>query len=99
MGKTLVELHDMLKLYEKGISKKAETSAVLAICEGKIQKDKKKKPQGVKGKANGKNKLAYAPKTKIPPPPKRDNPAKDFICHRSRRLVTGGGFVRPIMLS
>nr|GEX64348.1 hypothetical protein [Tanacetum cinerariifolium] len=44
LGKTLAELHDMLKLYEKGIPKKAETPDVLAIREGKIQKDKKKKP-------------------------------------------------------
>ncbi|GJU78814.1 retrovirus-related pol polyprotein from transposon TNT 1-94 [Tanacetum coccineum] len=51
-----------------------------AIRKGKIQKDKKK-PQGSKGKAKGKNKLAYAPKTKIPPPPKRENPAKDSICN------------------
>ncbi|GJR67882.1 uncharacterized mitochondrial protein-like protein [Tanacetum coccineum] len=29
----------------------------------------------------GKNKLAYAPKLKIPPPPKREDPAKDSICH------------------
>nr|GEW95401.1 hypothetical protein [Tanacetum cinerariifolium] len=28
-----------------------------------------------------KNKQAYAPKPKIPPPAKRDNPAKDSICH------------------
>nr|GFD24461.1 zinc finger, CCHC-type [Tanacetum cinerariifolium] len=41
MGKTIDELHAMLKLYEKGIPKKAETPAVLAIREGKIQKDKK----------------------------------------------------------
>ncbi|GKD68388.1 hypothetical protein Tco_1322478, partial [Tanacetum coccineum] len=65
MGKTLAELHAMLKLYEKGIPKKAETLAVLAIREGKIQKDKKKKLQGANGKAKGNNKLAYAPKTKI----------------------------------
>ncbi|GKA42443.1 zinc finger, CCHC-type containing protein [Tanacetum coccineum] len=45
MGKTLVELHAMLKLHEKGILKKVETLAVLAIREGKIQKDKKK-PRG-----------------------------------------------------
>ncbi|GJV22665.1 retrotransposon protein, putative, ty1-copia subclass [Tanacetum coccineum] len=32
----------MLKLHEKGIPKKAKTPAVLAIREGKIQKDKKK---------------------------------------------------------
>ncbi|GJY45650.1 zinc finger, CCHC-type containing protein [Tanacetum coccineum] len=42
MGKTIAELHDMLKLHEKGIPKKAETSVVLAIWEGKIQKDKRK---------------------------------------------------------
>nr|GEX87644.1 hypothetical protein [Tanacetum cinerariifolium] len=29
----------------------------------------------------GKNKLAYAPKPKIPPPPKREDPAKDSIRH------------------
>ncbi|GKF11028.1 hypothetical protein Tco_0048954 [Tanacetum coccineum] len=81
IGKTLAELHAMLKLHEKGIPKKAETLAVLAIRAGKIQKDKKKKPQGAKGKAKGKNKLAYAPKTKIPSSPKRDNPAKDSICY------------------
>ncbi|GKA50589.1 hypothetical protein Tco_0743662 [Tanacetum coccineum] len=40
MGKS-VELHAMLKHYEKGIPKKAETPAVLAIREGKIQKDRK----------------------------------------------------------
>ncbi|GJT77285.1 zinc finger, CCHC-type containing protein [Tanacetum coccineum] len=48
MRKTLAELHAMLKLHEKGILKKAETPAVLAIREGKIQKDKKKL-QGAKG--------------------------------------------------
>ncbi|GJT98193.1 putative retrotransposon protein [Tanacetum coccineum] len=47
MGKTIDELHAMLKLHEKGIPKKAETPAVLAIREGKIQKDKRKL-QGVK---------------------------------------------------
>ncbi|GJY44633.1 zinc finger, CCHC-type containing protein [Tanacetum coccineum] len=58
MGKTLAELHAMLKLHEKG----------------------------AKGNAKGKNKLAYAPKTKIPPPPKRDNPAKDLICHHCNEV-------------
>ncbi|GKB21678.1 zf-CCHC domain-containing protein [Tanacetum coccineum] len=48
MGKTIADLLAMLKLHEKGIPKKAETPAVLAICKGKIQKDKKK-PQGAKG--------------------------------------------------
>nr|GEW53236.1 hypothetical protein [Tanacetum cinerariifolium] len=85
MRKTLAELHAMLKLHEKGILKKAETPAVLAIHEGKIQKDKKK-PQKAKGKAKGKNKLAYAPKTKIPSPPKRENPIKDSICHHYKEI-------------
>ncbi|GJR45570.1 hypothetical protein Tco_1313673 [Tanacetum coccineum] len=85
MRKTLAELHAMLKIYEKSIPKKAKTPAVLAIREGKIQKDKKK-PQGAKGKAKGKNKLAYAPKTKILPPPKRDNLAKDSIFHHCKKV-------------
>ncbi|GJT17261.1 hypothetical protein Tco_0875967 [Tanacetum coccineum] len=55
MGKMLVDLHAILKHHEKGIPKKVETLVVLAIHEGKIQKDKKKKPQGAKGKAKGKN--------------------------------------------
>ncbi|GKB31622.1 retrotransposon protein, putative, ty1-copia subclass [Tanacetum coccineum] len=57
-GKTLAELHVMLKLHEKG----------------------------AKGKAKGKNKLAYAPKTKISPPPKRDNSAKGSICHHCKEV-------------
>nr|GEU98554.1 reverse transcriptase domain-containing protein [Tanacetum cinerariifolium] len=85
MRNTLAKLHAMLKLYEKGIPKKAETPAVLVIHEGKIQKVKKK-PQRAKGKANGKNKLAYAFKTKIPPPPKRDNPEKDSISHHCKEV-------------
>nr|GEX44314.1 hypothetical protein [Tanacetum cinerariifolium] len=40
----------------------------------------------------GKNKLAYAPKTKIPPPPKRDNPAKDSICHHCKEC---DGLLQP----
>ncbi|GJT27673.1 zinc finger, CCHC-type containing protein, partial [Tanacetum coccineum] len=81
MGKTIVELHAMLKLHEKGIPKKVATPVVLAIRVGKIQKDKKK-PQGAKGKA----KLAYGSKPKISLPPKRDNLAKDLICHRYKEV-------------
>nr|GEU30579.1 putative retrotransposon Ty1-copia subclass protein [Tanacetum cinerariifolium] len=69
LGKTLAKLHAMLKLHEKGIPKKVETPTMLAIWEGKIQKDKKKL-QRAKGEGKGKNKFAYAPKPKIPPPPK-----------------------------
>nr|GEW98526.1 hypothetical protein [Tanacetum cinerariifolium] len=35
--------------------------------------------KGAKGQNQGK--MKFAPKTKIPPPPKRENPAKDSICH------------------
>nr|GEU69757.1 hypothetical protein [Tanacetum cinerariifolium] len=42
--------------------------------------------QGAKGKAKGKNKLAYAPKTKITSLPKRDNLAKDSICHHYKEV-------------
>ncbi|GJS62975.1 retrovirus-related pol polyprotein from transposon TNT 1-94 [Tanacetum coccineum] len=48
-------------------------------------KHKKPQPQlAVRGQnqGKGKNKLAYAPKPKIPPPPKREDPAKDSICHQ-----------------
>ncbi|GJZ77335.1 hypothetical protein Tco_0642007 [Tanacetum coccineum] len=86
MGKSIVEFHAMLKLYEKGIPKKAETPAVLAIREGKIQKDKKK-PQGAKGKDKGKNKLAYAPKPKIPTGLRRSRKLK----HRALSLYVGNG--------
>ncbi|GKE11621.1 retrotransposon protein, putative, ty1-copia subclass, partial [Tanacetum coccineum] len=70
--------------------KKAEILVVLAIREGKIQKDKRK-PRGAKGEDKGKNKLAYAPKPKIPPPPKRDNLEKDSICHHYKEVIIGGG--------
>ncbi|GJU60345.1 retrotransposon protein, putative, ty1-copia subclass [Tanacetum coccineum] len=63
IGKTLAELHAMLKLHEKG----------------------------AKGKDKEKNKLSYAPKPKIPPPPKRENPVKDSICHHYKEV---GGWRR-----
>ncbi|GKE28312.1 hypothetical protein Tco_1443696 [Tanacetum coccineum] len=56
MGKTLAELHAILKLHEKG----------------------------AKGKGEGKNKLAFDPKPKIPLPPKREHPTKDSICHHCK---------------
>ncbi|GJW58879.1 zinc finger, CCHC-type containing protein, partial [Tanacetum coccineum] len=85
MGKTIAELHAMLNLCEKGIPKKAETPIMLAVREGKIQKYKRK-PRGAKGKDKGKNKLAYASKPKISPPPKRDNPTKDSVCHHYKEV-------------
>ncbi|GJW09163.1 retrotransposon protein, putative, ty1-copia subclass [Tanacetum coccineum] len=49
MGKTVGELHVMLVEYEKGLPKKAETSQVMMIKGGKIQKANKKSLK-VKGK-------------------------------------------------
>ncbi|GJS84013.1 zinc finger, CCHC-type containing protein [Tanacetum coccineum] len=86
MGKTVNELHAMLKLHEQTLPKN-NAPALHAIRAGKVQKgNKHKKPQpqmAARGQnqGKGKNKLAYAPKPKIPPPPKRENPAKDSICH------------------
>ncbi|GJW25853.1 zinc finger, CCHC-type containing protein [Tanacetum coccineum] len=86
MGKTVNELHAMLKLHEQTLLKK-DAPALLAIRAGKVLKKnhKNKKPQlAARGnnQGKGKSKLAYAPKPKIPPPPKKENPAKDAICHQ-----------------
>ncbi|GJS76382.1 retrotransposon protein, putative, ty1-copia subclass [Tanacetum coccineum] len=68
LGKTINELHAMLKLHEQTLSKN-NAHALHAIRAGK-----------------GKNKHAYAPKPKIPPPPKREDPAKDSICHECAEI-------------
>ncbi|GKA91092.1 retrotransposon protein, putative, ty1-copia subclass [Tanacetum coccineum] len=87
LGKTVNELHAMLKLYEQTLPQN-NAHALHAIRTGKVQKGnnkhKKQQPQlAARGPNQGKrkNKLAYAPKPKIPPPPKREDPAKDSICH------------------
>ncbi|GKA03831.1 zinc finger, CCHC-type containing protein [Tanacetum coccineum] len=86
MGKTVTELHAMLKLHEQTLPKKDVAPALHNIRAGKVQKgNKHKKPQlAARGnnQGKGKSKLAYAPKPKIPPPPKKENPAKDSICHQ-----------------
>ncbi|GJS00125.1 retrotransposon protein, putative, ty1-copia subclass [Tanacetum coccineum] len=79
MGKTIPELHAMLKLAEKSIPKK--TPAVLAIRQGQIQKPKSQARGKGKQRGKGKGKLAYDPKHKIPPPAKNEHPAKDTKCH------------------
>nr|GEX53772.1 hypothetical protein [Tanacetum cinerariifolium] len=48
----------------------------------------KKKPLGEKGNDKGNNNLAYALKPKIPPLPKRDNLAKESICHHCKEVGT-----------
>nr|GEY62669.1 zinc finger, CCHC-type [Tanacetum cinerariifolium] len=98
MGKSIVELHAMLKLHEKGIPKRAKTLTVLAIWEGKIQKDRKnQKGQMVKDK--GKNKLAYANKPR-PHRHLRENIWKRTMsATTARRWVIGRGIIRLTKLS
>nr|GEY31340.1 zinc finger, CCHC-type [Tanacetum cinerariifolium] len=79
MGKTIPELHAMLKLSEKSIPKKA--LAVLAIRQGQIQKPKSQARGKGKQRGKGKSKLAYDPKHKIPSPAKKEHPSKDTECH------------------
>nr|GEX32302.1 hypothetical protein [Tanacetum cinerariifolium] len=75
-----------LDLYEQTLPKN-NTPALHAIRSGIVQKlNKYKKPQPqmpARGQSHGKgkNKLAYAPKPNISLPPKREDPAKDSICH------------------
>ncbi|GJW84817.1 retrotransposon protein, putative, ty1-copia subclass [Tanacetum coccineum] len=80
----------MLKLHEETLPKKVVAPALHTIRVGKVQNNKNKKPskaaKGVQGKGKGTKAYAYAepsyvPKPKNPPPPKKDNPAKDAICH------------------
>nr|GEW88596.1 hypothetical protein [Tanacetum cinerariifolium] len=92
MGKTVNELHAMLKLQEQTMPKKDDAHALHAIRAGRVQKNQKKKPhkaaKGNQGKGNANMGYApvptssFAPKPKNPPPPKKDNPAKDTIRHQ-----------------
>nr|GEU78253.1 zinc finger, CCHC-type [Tanacetum cinerariifolium] len=91
MGNTVNELHAMPKLHEQTLPK-SNTPALHVIQAGKVQKgNKHKKSQSqtaAKGQNHGKgiNKQAYAPKPKIPTPPKKENPTKDSICHECREI-------------
>ncbi|GKD90413.1 hypothetical protein Tco_1365920 [Tanacetum coccineum] len=89
MEKTVNELHAMLKLHEQTLSlPKTNAPALHVIHAGKVQKGnnkhKKLQSQSVargQNQRKGKNKATYAPKPKIPPSPKKEDPAKDSICH------------------
>nr|GEW85690.1 hypothetical protein [Tanacetum cinerariifolium] len=84
IGKTVNELHAMLKLHEQTLTKKDH--ALHVIRAGKVQKNNKQKKPKLAARGQNqkkeKNKLAYVPKPKIHHPPKRENPAKDLICHQ-----------------
>ncbi|GJZ65584.1 zinc finger, CCHC-type containing protein [Tanacetum coccineum] len=91
MEKTVNELHAMLKLHEETLPNKDVNPALHAIRAGRVQKNQKNKlhkaAKGGHGKGKGKmgyapNNAPFAPKPKTPPPPKKDNPAKDAICHQ-----------------
>ncbi|GJW91054.1 retrotransposon protein, putative, ty1-copia subclass [Tanacetum coccineum] len=86
LRKTVNELHAMLKLHEQTLPKN-NAPALHAIRAGKVRKGKKhnklqpSKAARGQNQENGKNKHPYASKPKIHPPPKREDPAKDSICH------------------
>ncbi|GJZ36835.1 retrotransposon protein, putative, ty1-copia subclass [Tanacetum coccineum] len=72
-----------MPLVLEGIPKK--THAVLAIRQGQIQKPKSQARGKGKQRGKGKSKLAYDPKYKIPPPAKKEHPAKDTECHHCHK--------------
>ncbi|GJW26677.1 retrotransposon protein, putative, ty1-copia subclass [Tanacetum coccineum] len=92
MGKTVNELHAMLKLHEETLPKKDANLALHTIRAGRVQKNLKNKLHKAAkggGHGKGKSKMGYAPnnaqiapKPKTHPLPKKDNPAKDAICHQ-----------------
>nr|GFB31573.1 zinc finger, CCHC-type [Tanacetum cinerariifolium] len=88
MGKTVNKLHAMLNLHEETLLKKDANPALHVIRAERVQKNKPHKAaKGGHGKGKGKmghasNNDPFAPKPKIPPPPKKDNPLKDAICHQ-----------------
>nr|GEU86942.1 putative retrotransposon protein [Tanacetum cinerariifolium] len=92
MGKIVNKLHAMLMLHEQTLPK-SNAPALNVIQAGKVQKGNKHKKSQSQIAARGQNhekgkyKQAYAPKPKIPPPPKRENPTKDSICHGTQLLV------------
>nr|GEW12901.1 zinc finger, CCHC-type [Tanacetum cinerariifolium] len=87
MGKTVNELHAMLNVHEESLPKKDVNLVLHAIRAGRVQKNQKNKPhkaaKGGHGKGKGKmGNASFAYKPKTPPPPKKDNPAKDAVCHQ-----------------
>nr|GEU42454.1 zinc finger, CCHC-type [Tanacetum cinerariifolium] len=88
---TVNELHAMLKLHEEMLPKKDVNPALHAIRARRVQKNQKNKsPKARKGShgkckgkmANASNNVSFASKPKTTPPPKKDNPTKDAICHQ-----------------
>ncbi|GJZ31591.1 retrotransposon protein, putative, ty1-copia subclass [Tanacetum coccineum] len=63
--------YDMLKELKTLFAHQAEQELLQTVREFHACKQIRK----------GKSKLTYAPKPKIPPPPKKEDPAKDLVCH------------------
>ncbi|GJR34288.1 hypothetical protein Tco_1209972 [Tanacetum coccineum] len=108
IGKTVNELHAMLKLHEEMLPKIDANPALHAIRAGRVQKNQKNKLHKASkgGQGKGKNKMGYAhnnvpfaSKPKTPPPPKKDNPAKNIICHQCGEGLRGSKKLKPGALS
>nr|GEW59905.1 hypothetical protein [Tanacetum cinerariifolium] len=115
MGKTVNELHAMLKLHEDTLPKKDTNPALHAIRAGRVQKNQKNKPHKAAkgGHGKGKDKIGYAPnnapfapKPNTPPLLKKGNPTKDTIYHQCgkvghwRRIgLRGSKKLKPCALS
>ncbi|GJX20815.1 hypothetical protein Tco_0223492 [Tanacetum coccineum] len=97
MGKTVTELHAMLKLHEQTLPPRDFAIALYAIRAGRVQKNQKKKSHKAAKGNQGKDKAkmgnalvpapSFAPKPKNPPTPKKDNLVKDAICHQCGEVV------------
>nr|GEZ95546.1 hypothetical protein [Tanacetum cinerariifolium] len=108
MGKTVNELHAMLKLHKETLPKKDANLALHAIRAEGFRKTKKNKShkaaKGGHGKGKGKmghasDNAPFSPKPKTPPPPKKDNPAKDAIFHQCGEGLRGSKKLKPDALS
>nr|GEV29527.1 hypothetical protein [Tanacetum cinerariifolium] len=104
IGKTVNELHAMLKLHEETLPKK-DANPALYVIRRRVQKNQKNKPhkvaKGGHGKCKGKmgyasNNATSASKPKPPPPPKKDNPAKDAIFHQCDEGLRGSKKLKPV---
>ncbi|GJT05679.1 retrotransposon protein, putative, ty1-copia subclass [Tanacetum coccineum] len=78
MGKTINELHAMLKLHEQTLPPKKSKAKMGYVP---VQA------------------LSFALKPKNPPTPKKDNPAKDAICHQCGEGLRGSRKLKPRALS
>ncbi|GKE29565.1 retrotransposon protein, putative, ty1-copia subclass [Tanacetum coccineum] len=102
----------MLKTMDPNIQKNLEQLGVydmLKELKTLVQKNQKKKSHNAakgnqgKGKAKMGNALMpapfFAPKPKNPPTPKKDNPAKDAICHQCGEVVYDTGYGTHISIT